>query len=133
MDPELRHELEIRKFDEPLTFHGCFDEGPDLRRSLRDFLGHIGLDTRPDLTETRLNALTELRLGSTAPATAANRSLALISDAQLADEIHERKQRRAQQLREDTRTAAQAEHLAGLPSQWRGKRYRPKEHAKNFR
>ena len=131
LDDELRNELEKRKLNHPVIFSGCFDNDSGLRGALRDLLRDLGLEGTTELTELRLNLLTDLRFGAEAPATVANGQMALTSDYQLSDDLFARRQHEARQQKEGTRTAAQAEHLAGLPSQWRGKRYRRQEVAKN--
>ena len=131
LDAELRNELSNKGLGDPLIFDGCFDEGPSFRRALRGFLGHLGLDAHPETTEARLDALEELRRGATEPATTAGRALAMATDYQLSEDIHERKRAKDGKDKDDTRKAALAEHLSGLPSQWRGKRYRRQEVAQN--
>ena len=131
LDSELRDELTKRKLDNPVVLTGCFDDSPGLRGELRDLLLNLGLEGGSELTEERLDRLTDLRLGATAPAATANHLMALVSDYQLSDDLHARRLHAAKHAKEETRAAAQAEHLAGLPSQWRGKRYRRQEAAKN--
>ena len=95
LDTELRNELTRQRLDHPMILAGVLDEGPNLRGDLLSLLEGLGLGGTPELTTKRLDDLTALRLGAAAPAAAATRQLALATDAQLADDLHERKRHRA--------------------------------------
>ena len=131
LDSDLREELTKKQLSNPLIFAACFDKGPSLLDDFRNLLGQLGLDDNPALTRERLNSLLRLHEGAAGPAATTTKLLALTSDTQLADDLHERKRHAGRKATADRRSAAQAEHLAGLPGQWRGKRYRRKEEALN--
>ena len=128
MDAELGHHLKVAGFDNPVIFAAAFDDDDELRDELTSLLNQLGL--AEDLT-VRLDNLELLHAAATKPADQHQRRYANTSDLDLAGDLIALGRRAAVKNAETDRTTALAEHLAELLDQWRGKRYRRKEVARN--
>ena len=121
--------------NDPVLMHATFDDELDadgkdsgLRDELADFLSLVRLSGEgPETTTRRLDQLEALYYESRVPADEHSSRDAATSDWTLTDDMAAYRAAELLRASTSTRSQAQAEAVATLPTQWKGKAYRRKE------